>query len=330
MKSRSRLMLEKSIAAMLSAIEIYNKPDFKYREETFSVLCINSWELLFKAKVLNLAGNNPAALYVMEYTALKSGKRSKIKHKKTNRSGNPMAVGLFESVRIIEDEYGVRLEQALKDNLLALAEIRDNAIHFVNDDILLSLKVQEIGTAALQNYLHIVRSWFGDALSGYNFYLMPISFFRDFDTAAGTALNSAEQKLLSYIKSVEEQYEEGDEPSNYNLTLRIDVKFQKGKSAGALPVQITNDPNAPEVRLAEEDIIDKYPWDYHVLTTRLGKRYRDFKANQQYHDIRKALEKNPKFAHERFLNPKNPKGGKKMLYNPNIVKEFDAHYEQAG
>lgn len=49
MKSRSRLMLEKSIAAMLSAIEIYNKPDFKYREETFSVLCINSWELLFKS-----------------------------------------------------------------------------------------------------------------------------------------------------------------------------------------------------------------------------------------------------------------------------------------
>ncbi|WP_373874268.1 DUF3644 domain-containing protein [Aeromonas caviae] len=35
-------MLEKSVAAMLSAIEIYNKPDFRYREETFSVLCINS------------------------------------------------------------------------------------------------------------------------------------------------------------------------------------------------------------------------------------------------------------------------------------------------
>ena len=55
MKSRSRLMLDKSVAAMLSAIEIYNKPDFKYREETFAILCINSWELLLKAKVLNLS-----------------------------------------------------------------------------------------------------------------------------------------------------------------------------------------------------------------------------------------------------------------------------------
>lgn len=39
---------------MLSAIEIYNKPDFKYREETFAILAINSWELLLKARLLKL------------------------------------------------------------------------------------------------------------------------------------------------------------------------------------------------------------------------------------------------------------------------------------
>jgi hypothetical protein len=50
MKTRNKAMLDKSLAAMISAIEIYNKPDFKYREETFLVLCINSWELLLKAK----------------------------------------------------------------------------------------------------------------------------------------------------------------------------------------------------------------------------------------------------------------------------------------
>lgn len=83
MKSRSRLMLEKSIAAMLSAIEIYNKPDFKYREETFSVLCINSWELLLKAKVLNLTSNKVASLYAMEYRTLKSGKKSTVKRPKS-------------------------------------------------------------------------------------------------------------------------------------------------------------------------------------------------------------------------------------------------------
>ena len=44
-------LIDKSIGSMLSAIEIYNKPDFKYREETFAILAINSWELLLKARL---------------------------------------------------------------------------------------------------------------------------------------------------------------------------------------------------------------------------------------------------------------------------------------
>ncbi|MGU5695371.1 DUF3644 domain-containing protein [Aeromonas veronii] len=197
MKSRSRLMLEKSIAAMLSAIEIYNKPDFKYREETFSVLCINSWELLLKAKVLNLASNKVASLYAMEYRTLKSGKKSTVKRPKTNRSGNPLSINLFEAYRIATEDYGVKIDKAVHDNLVALTEIRDNSIHFVNDDLLLSLKIQELGSASLQNYLHLVSSWFGDVLSGYNFYLMPLSFFRNFNEAPGVSLNSNERKVLN-------------------------------------------------------------------------------------------------------------------------------------
>lgn len=80
------------------------------------------------------------------------------------------------------------------------------------------------------------------------------------------------------------------------------------------------------IRLTEEDITDKYPWDYDVLTTRLSRRYSDFKINARYHEIRKQLEKDKKFAYERFLNPKNQNGGKKIFYNSNIQKEFDKNY----
>jgi len=321
-------MLEKSVAAMLSAIEIYNKPDFKYREETFSVLCINGWELMLKAKVLNLASNKVASLYSMEYKTLKSGKRSKIRHAVKNRSGNPRSIGLFEAYRIIVEDYGVKIDKAVKDNLVALTEIRDNSIHFVNDEFSLALKIQELGTASLQNYLHLTNEWFGDVLSGYNFYLMPLSFFRDFATAKGTSLNANENRLLNYIKEVEKQHDE-DGIKDFNLTLRIDVKFQKVKSTSGVPVQVTSDPAAQKIMLSEEDITDRYPWDYQVLTTRLGKRYSDFKANHDYHKLRKKLEKNQKYAHVRFLNPNNPNGGKKTLYNPNIQKEFDGHYTRA-
>lgn len=326
MKSRSRLMLEKSIAAMLSAIEIYNKPDFKYREETFSVLCINSWELLLKAKVLNLTSNKVASLYAMEYRTLKSGKKSTVKRPKINRSGNPLSINLFESYRIATEDYGVKINKAVYDNLVALTEIRDNSIHFVNDDLLLSLKIQELGSASLQNYLHLVSTWFGDILSGYNFYLMPLSFFRNFNEAPGVSLNSNERKVLDYIKKSEEAYDSSEEIGDYNLTLRIDVKFQKVKSTSGLPVQVTSDPSATAVYLSEEDFSDKYPWDYDILSTRLSKRFSDFKMNAEYHKLRKKLEADKKFAYERLLNPKNPNGGKKTFYNPNIQKEFDKYY----
>ncbi|WBA12015.1 DUF3644 domain-containing protein [Salinivibrio kushneri] len=325
MKSRARTMLDKSIAAMLSAIEIYNKPDFNYRAETFSVLCINSWELLFKAKVLQLARNQVTSLYVWEHRQLKTGKKSKKRYIKTNRAGNPMSVSLFEAHRIIIEDYGVKVNKAVKTNIAALTEIRDNSIHFINDDLTLAIKVQEIGTASLQNYLHLVQEWFGPVLDKYNFYLMPMAFFRGFDSVNGETLNASEKKILEYIDSIEKEYDD-ESLSDYNLSLRIDVNFKKVKSGSGVPIQITNDAKAPVVRLAEEEIMDKYPWDYDVLTTRLKKRYSDFKANADYHRIRKSHEDNEKYCHKRLYNPSNPDSGSKVFFNPNILKEFDKHY----
>ncbi|HAS8524374.1 DUF3644 domain-containing protein [Vibrio vulnificus] len=317
-------MLDKSIAAMLAAIEIYNKPDFYYREETFSVLCINAWELLFKAKVLQLSRNQVTSLYVWENRSLKGGRKSTKKYIKKNRAGNPMSVSIYEAHRIITEDYGVKIDKAVKSNVTTLAEFRDNSIHFINDDLTLAVKIQELGTASLQNYLHLVQDWFGSVLDKYNFYLMPMAFFRSFDSVNGETLNASEKKLLNYINHVEKEYDNND--SDYNLSLRIDVNFKKVKSGDGIPVQITNDRQAPIIRLEEEDILDKYPWNYDVLTTRLQKRYTDFKINQEYHDIRKALIADKRYCHERLYNPANPKSGSKTLFSPNIVKEFDKHY----
>ena len=89
MKSKSQELLDKSIAAMVSAIEIYNKPDFLYRGETFAILAINSWELLFKAKYLQMNNNKIRSLYVFENRKNKDGTKSKKKVLKITRSGNP-------------------------------------------------------------------------------------------------------------------------------------------------------------------------------------------------------------------------------------------------
>lgn len=43
-----KAFLDKSINSMLSAIEIYNKPNFSYREETYAILAINSLNYCLK------------------------------------------------------------------------------------------------------------------------------------------------------------------------------------------------------------------------------------------------------------------------------------------
>jgi len=93
-QQRSVKLLEKSEAALISAIEIYNKPDFKYREETFALLALTAWEILLKAKVLSDHHNDPRSIYVRERRQNSHGVLSKKQYLKSNRSGNVMTIGL--------------------------------------------------------------------------------------------------------------------------------------------------------------------------------------------------------------------------------------------
>lgn len=42
-KTRAERLVAKAEAALLAAIEVYNKPTFLYRAETFAILTINAW-----------------------------------------------------------------------------------------------------------------------------------------------------------------------------------------------------------------------------------------------------------------------------------------------
>lgn len=67
MPRAARLVLvDKSVEASLAAIEIYNKPNFTYREEVFAILMLNAWELLLKARVMKEERGNPRSIEVWE------------------------------------------------------------------------------------------------------------------------------------------------------------------------------------------------------------------------------------------------------------------------
>ena len=70
-KSKYSYLLEKSVNAAISVIEIYNKPDFKYREESFSILMVNAWEILLKAKIVYDNNNNLKSIHSIDTSAKK-------------------------------------------------------------------------------------------------------------------------------------------------------------------------------------------------------------------------------------------------------------------
>lgn len=327
MKSRSRALADKSIDAMLAAVEIYNKPNFAYREESFAIFSINAWELLFKARILQLSKNRMSSILKYERRQRTDGTKSDKLYRVKNRSGTHLSVGLFNAIDLLQSEYGDKIDAAIRNNLELLCEVRDNAVHFMNKGFDISKIVQELGTACLRNYLLSIRRWFGIDMSSYNFFLMPLAFVREELEVDAVSLNADERKLIDFLRlksSSDSEVVEG----GFNVALRLDIKFAKSKSDAAQKVIVTNDPNATPVTLSEEDIREKYPWDYQILTTRLKKRYSDFSQNQRYHDIRKPLEQDERYCKKRFLDPAKKMGIGECFYNPNIVSEFDQHYQK--
>lgn len=322
MKARSKELLDRAVAATVAAIEIYNKPDFLYREEAFAVLAINGWELLLKAKWLADHHNQIRSLYVMEPRTRLDGSKSKKLQIKTTRSGNPYTHSLdYLAKKLVES---AAFDGNAWANIQALMEMRDSSIHFYNRAGAFPIRLQEIGTASLKNFVAATRTWFGRDMSEFNFYLMPLSFVALPHNAQGVVLNHEEKRFLAFIDSLEPSSDDSNSP--YSVTVNIDIKFTRSKAKEALGIQVTNNPNAPEVRLTEEQVRDKYPWDYDRLTNECRARYPDFKIVKKYHELRKKLLKDKRFGTIRFLDPDNIKSSKKPFFSPNILAEFDKSY----
>lgn len=322
MKSKSNELLDKSISAMIAAIEIYNKPDFMYRGEAFAILAINGWELLLKAKFLKNNRNKMRTLYVTELVKNKDGSKSKKKRVKLTRSGNPFTY----SIDYIGDKLMQKgdLEKTVLDNIDALIELRDSAIHFYNYSMKFNVRIQELGTASLKNYVTLYKKWFDRDLSEYNFYLMPLSFVQSGNENEVLLLNNEEKNFIKYVNELEER--DTSSSTDYSIALNINVNFTKSTSKDDIMVALSNDSDAIKVTLTEEQVRQRYPLDYTTLTERCKSRYSDFRANGDYHKFRRLYEGDSKCAYTRYLDPLNKKSGKKVFYSDSMLSKLDKHY----
>jgi hypothetical protein len=305
---------------MLSAIEIYNKPDFKYREETFSILAINAWELLLKAQLLKENKYNMRALYELEPVLKKNGEKSKRTKPKLNRSGNPSTISLFKAIMRLE-KVGVSISLNLQSSIESLTELRDNAIHFHNEKTI-TKQLQELGFACVKNYMNLLKDWEVDIdLSKYNFYLMPLAYV-DSKIDSDSVLTD---EIRNYLAFVENKVQTSNkEEKEFDIAIGVDVKFKKSNSFGGIGVQFDKD--GVPVNLSEEDIRQRFPFAYGDVVKKAKERYLDFKQGKIFNAEMKKIKADKKLHYNRLLDPKNPSSTKRTFYSSNIWKVLDQVY----
>lgn len=315
-----RSLLDKSINSMLSAIEIYNKPNFSYREETFAILAVNSWELLLKAHLLKSSAYKIDSLYKKEFAKKKNGENSVRKLPKLNRTGNPTTIGVFEVINKLED-LKIKLHPNLKDSIEAIIELRDNAIHFHNEKHI-SKELQELGFACIKNYMGIIKKWNIDIdLSIYNFYLMPLAYV-DAKIDADSIITDEVHKYLDFIKSKVSNSEKED--GDFAIAISIDIKFNKSNSFDGIGIKY--DPNGIAIQITEENVRDRYPLTYQLVTKAFKKRFPNSKLDKKFQGIMKLIKENPNLYHYRKLDSANKNSMGKGYYSSNIWKEFEGYY----
>lgn len=322
--------IEKSHAAMLAAIEVYNKPTFAYREETFCILAVNAWELLLKAKLLKEAKNDPKAIQVREPRRLKGGGKS-TKHTtvKKNRTGNPMTLQMTACIAALDKcpSAADRVPKQVSLNLESLIDVRDNATHFIVASALLQRNVLELACATVRNYVGLSKTWFDRDFSNSLSLMLPVAFFHGADEVGAVVVTKDEKRLIDRLKEAASTPAADGE---YQVAVCVDVRFHRSNLDSAANVQVTRDPDALAVRLDEAQVRERFPWSYADLQAQLKRRKPDIKFNKEFHRIKKPLMTDSSLVHSRLLDPSNPKSTKKDFYNPNIRERIlDAYADMA-
>ena len=329
-QARYKTLLQRAVNAALTAVEIYNKPKAEYRDESFSILMLNAWELILKARLVQQNSGDMRVIFEYEYVKKKDGKKSNRRKKKLNQSGNPMTINFSTALTKVRDDPLNDVTDDLIRNLKLLHEIRNNSIHYYDGRTDLELRVHEVGSATLRNFILAIDTWFSVDIRSLNVNLNPLSLYiTDKVVDAFTTGNQPKQvlNLLNLIAEFEKKsVSESAHP--YSTTVKLDLNFVRNYQRGGVPVySANNDPSAVPIKVKEDDMLKNYPWKYATLVGQMRSRYPKFKLNQDFHELRKPIEREERYCTTRYLDPqKKNRGTSKKFYSPGILSEFDKYY----
>ena len=256
-------LLSNSKQAMFSAIEIYNKPKFDYREEVFVILLVNAWDLLL--------------------LAILSKNKKRIFQKK--KKGQPYKTLKFDTSYSEASKFFVSLEQkdiqAIKTNLSLIRDYRNKAIHYYGDKPKQHV-IYVLSQSAIKNYFDAFKSIFNeDLINEINIILLPLSFnnqprFIEFFKQNKSKGNSFVQSLFKNLKELEDI----DADTSLFIT-QCSVKIESSRSIKSSDFNSVYDEKSNAVAIKTMDPDDSYPF--------LRKDIIGGKKNPKHSNLKKEL-----------------------------------------
>ena len=298
--TRSQSMARCAESALLAAIEIYNKPTVEYREQTFSLLIVNSWEVLLKARLVQQDRNRIRVIYRRE----KGGNRYL-----RNEHGDILSIN-------IEHALGkANLPRDIRGNILGLVAIRNEAAHMGILHTSTRERVLQYGTAAVRNFVMLYEQWFGDRVRVP--YLLPVGLLGSVD-ATTRSPNQKQRHLLERLDEIAESYSDINTP--YSVVMTVDLNLNP-KLGGGATIGLTTDPNAITTRVSDDQIAEYYNATYAEIVRQCKSRYPDFKQNTEFHRAMEKVKNDGRCAFHRTLNPGDPSAQGRYLYHPEATLE---------
>jgi len=212
-----RKLLENSNAALMAAIEIYNKPIFEYRDECVVILLFNAWELILKA---TLSKNRESIFYPK-------------KRKQPYRTLS-WQDALARAERFFPTTVPVL---PVRRNLELLRTYRDNAVHFYNARGFSAL-VYALTQTCIVNFRDYLEGVFGQHLEDkISWQLLPIGINPPIDVVryisgdGASSKPSAVKQFLAELATATEEIKTAGEDTGRLMTV-FDVKLQSVKKIG--------------------------------------------------------------------------------------------------
>lgn len=289
--------------ALISAIEIYNKPSFNYKFQSCIILLVNAWELLMKAIL-----------------CLKNGEESVMSNDRKH------SIYFDECLNKMVGSQNNLISLSLKENLLILYDIRNNYAHFYResaDTVLYSLM-----SKAIDEFIKLAVNHF--ALK--NKELLSMQYLPLFFNIKKTTIQEIKEMHCSkdeYIKSIADRIinfananKELDSilynvdvnlqtiknilnadivlgiDKNSNYTINLEKKFQLGNE---------KDKGLQKVTLTDDEIDKIYPYSYdELMALKVKGKYKEL---QQFIKSVRTADNSLDYCYQKGNHPKRKTQG---------------------